>query len=74
MSPDRPSPSPNDAKKSERRSGRPDQSWPRWSIWIVVGLLIAVLIIPSLFAQRESDSILHTLHYHVSFFSLFVAL
>src|SRR3954467_462720 len=37
---------------------RPDQGWPRWAVWVLVGLLIAVVVLPYVFsssAKKEID-------------------
>jgi cell division protease FtsH len=31
-----------------RRPGRPERGWPRWTIWLLVGLVAASFVVPSL--------------------------
>jgi cell division protease FtsH len=40
--------------------GRPDQGWPRWSVWVFVGLLLAALALPSLFDTGSQNEISYT--------------
>src|SRR5205823_4608887 len=42
----------------EQRSGRSGgSSWPRWSIWILLGIVGAALLLPSLFSGDEGKEI-----------------
>ncbi|MEL7157064.1 MAG: ATP-dependent zinc metalloprotease FtsH [Actinomycetota bacterium] len=50
-------PSPTPEKSNQRLPGSSDGGWPRWSAWIVVGLLIALLAMASTLSQGESDAI-----------------
>ncbi len=47
-------PSPN-GSSSRRREG-----WPRWSIWLVVGLVLAAFVIPPAFNQENREEILYS--------------
>ncbi|TML64544.1 MAG: ATP-dependent metallopeptidase FtsH/Yme1/Tma family protein [Actinobacteria bacterium] len=44
---------------SSPRSGslRPSDGWPRWIVWVLIGLLAAVLVLPALFAPARRDRI-----------------
>ncbi|MEO1063103.1 MAG: ATP-dependent zinc metalloprotease FtsH [Actinomycetota bacterium] len=37
-----------------------DQGWPRWSIWVLIGVVLASLALPTLFASDDSTSIDYT--------------
>jgi len=47
-------PSPN-GSSSRRREG-----WPRWSIWLIVGLVLAAFVIPPAFNQENREEILYS--------------
>ncbi|MEM9134047.1 MAG: ATP-dependent zinc metalloprotease FtsH [Actinomycetota bacterium] len=53
-------PSPDSDKNNQRLPGRPDGGWPRWSAWVVVGLLIALLAMAGTLNQSETDDISYT--------------
>jgi cell division protease FtsH len=53
-------PSPTPDKGQQRPSGRADGGWPRWSAWIVVGILIALLAAASTLNTESSDEIPYT--------------
>src|SRR5437899_3345608 len=36
---------------------RPSDGWPRWIVWVLIGLLAAVLVLPALFAPARRDRI-----------------
>src|SRR5919112_1941928 len=52
-----PPPSPRDARKPGRGSG---SSWPRWSVWVVLGLLAAMFVVPPLFRGDGADAIAYS--------------
>ncbi|MEM8902296.1 MAG: ATP-dependent zinc metalloprotease FtsH [Actinomycetota bacterium] len=41
-------------------SGRREQGWPRWSIWVLIGVVLASLALPTLFASDDGTSIEYT--------------
>ncbi len=43
-------PPPGGPREGRTRSGR-EQGWPRWSVWILLGLLLASLLLPSFFSS-----------------------
>ncbi|MEM9035707.1 MAG: ATP-dependent zinc metalloprotease FtsH [Actinomycetota bacterium] len=48
-----------DADSSGSGRGR-DQGWPRWSIWILIGVVIASLALPSLMSNDDSTDLEYT--------------
>ncbi len=57
MSSQGPTPPPAPPGQKPRLPARPDSGWPRWSAWIVVGVLIALLFLASGRSTEESDEI-----------------
>jgi cell division protease FtsH len=41
-------------------SGRGPGSWPRWTIWVLVGVLAAAFLVPSLWPDDEGKSLTYT--------------
>jgi cell division protease FtsH len=39
------------------KGGRSTSPWPRWTIWILVGLVLAVLVLPQLLRQEDSQDL-----------------
>ena len=37
--------------------GKKDQGWPRWGIWLVMGLVAAALILPGLLPSSSTDQV-----------------
>ncbi|HEX2381237.1 MAG TPA: ATP-dependent zinc metalloprotease FtsH [Acidimicrobiales bacterium] len=61
MSPQSPPPPPPPPPRDQRpptRSGL--GSWPRWSIWVLLGVVAAALLLPSLFSSSEGQQIDYT--------------
>ncbi|MDH3299005.1 MAG: ATP-dependent zinc metalloprotease FtsH [Acidimicrobiia bacterium] len=57
MSSQGPTPPPAPPGRNSRMPARSDSGWPRWSAWIVVGVLIALLFLASGRNTEESDEI-----------------
>jgi cell division protease FtsH len=61
MSPQPPPPPPPPPGRSPRgQGGRSDQSlpsFPRWAIWVVIGLVLAVLVLPSFLTRTDRREI-----------------
>src|SRR4051794_4101956 len=56
QSPPPPLPPPRDSRGSSGRAGGMS-SWPRWSIWVLLGLVAAALLLPSLFNTSEGTEL-----------------
>ncbi|MGH2684731.1 MAG: ATP-dependent metallopeptidase FtsH/Yme1/Tma family protein, partial [Actinomycetota bacterium] len=56
MSPSAPSPSPRD-RSQPGRGQRPEQGWPRWSIWVLLLLVLASVVLPGLFESSTSEEL-----------------
>jgi cell division protease FtsH len=56
MSPQTPPTPPGRDGRAGGRAGR-DQGFPRWSVWILVGILLASLLLPGLFSGSSSKDI-----------------
>ncbi len=59
MSPDNlppPPPPPPSADKRPGRSGRGDGGWPRWSLWVLLGLVTASIVASSLLSSNDDSS------------------
>ncbi len=54
-----PPPPPPDGR-NPKLPGKSDGAWPRWSAWIVVGLIITLLIAGQSFGQKPKDEISYT--------------
>ncbi len=54
------SPPPPPQGRNPKLPGRPDGGWPRWSAWIVVGILVTLLAIASATNREPSDEITYT--------------
>jgi cell division protease FtsH len=53
-------PPPPPPRNGRGPGGRPStgaQGWPRWSIWVLIGLLLATILIPQLFSGGSSEQI-----------------
>src|SRR5205085_3141295 len=48
---------PRDPPPRPGGSLRPSDGWPRWIVWVLIGLLAAVLVLPALFAPARRDRI-----------------
>jgi cell division protease FtsH len=56
MSPDAPPPPDgSDGRGSSRFGG--DQGWPRWMIWVLLGVILAALFLPSLLSQPSGETV-----------------
>ena len=53
-------PPPSPPGRNQRIPGRSDGGWPRWSAWIVVGILITLLIAANTFKSSDSLEISYT--------------
>jgi len=53
---DRPNPFGGDGDQ-EGRSGRGPGSWPRWTIWVLIGVLVAAFLVPSLWPSDDGTSL-----------------
>jgi len=42
------------------KSGRGPGSWPRWTIWILVGVLAAAVLVPTLWPSDDGESLTYT--------------
>jgi len=54
------------ADRSERPSGpspqpKRDQGWPRWGVWLVMGLVATALILPGLISSESADEVAYDL-------------
>src|SRR5436190_18404622 len=56
QSPPPPPPPPRDSRGSSGRGGGMS-SWPRWSIWVLLGLIAAAFLLPSLFNTDEGTEL-----------------
>src|SRR3954447_357596 len=56
QSPPPPPPPPRDSRGSSGRAGGMS-SWPRWSIWVLLGLVAAAFLLPSLFNTSEGTEL-----------------
>jgi cell division protease FtsH len=55
-----PPPPPSPGRNSRGPGGRSDQqlpSFPRWAIWLVIGLVCAVLVVPSFLTRSDREDI-----------------
>src|SRR5688500_8679194 len=43
-----------------RGPARPGQGWPRWTIWVLLGVLAAVLLLPSLLSRSDAEEITYS--------------
>src|SRR5438874_9165150 len=59
MSPQTPPPPPGSPRDSRAPSGgrMGMSSWPRWSIWVLLGLVGAAFLLPTLFSANEGKDI-----------------
>ncbi|MBK9180877.1 MAG: ATP-dependent zinc metalloprotease FtsH [Acidimicrobiales bacterium] len=55
MSSSPPPPPPREGQKPPARNGRAGQGWPKWTIWVLLGLLVGSLLLPSLL-RRSTPS------------------
>ena len=39
------------------KSGRGPSSWPRWTIWVLIGVLVAAFLVPSLWPSDDGESL-----------------
>ncbi len=47
-------------KNNQRLPGRSDGGWPRWSAWVVVGILIALLAMANVLSDTPGDDIAYS--------------
>ncbi|MFN0093118.1 MAG: ATP-dependent zinc metalloprotease FtsH [Acidimicrobiales bacterium] len=50
-------PSPSPSRNRGAGAGKPEQGFPKWSVWVVLGLIAAVLIVPSLLRRDPGTKI-----------------
>ena len=50
----------NSDPDANSKSGRGPGSWPRWTIWILVGVLAAAVLVPSLWPSSSGESLTYT--------------
>jgi cell division protease FtsH len=57
MSPDNlpPPPPPPSGDKRGRSGGKPESGWPRWSLWVLLGLVTASVVVSSLLSSQEDS-------------------
>src|SRR5829696_6146384 len=55
MPPDAPPPPPPPDSDGRGRSREP--GFPRWSIWVLLGVVVALLVLPSLFRSSEGEEV-----------------
>ena len=60
MSPEGSNPPPPPQGRNPRLPGRSDGGWPRWSAWIVVGILVTLLAVASATNGEPSNEISYT--------------
>jgi cell division protease FtsH len=58
-------PTPKSRPKSSPKSGEPTEGarkggWPRWLIWVMIGVLVATVILPQLLPNDDGDSITYS--------------
>jgi cell division protease FtsH len=41
-------------------SGETNRGWPRWIIWVLIGVLVATVIVPNLLPRNDGDAISYT--------------
>jgi cell division protease FtsH len=51
---------PSNNSNSDGKSGRGPGSWPRWTVWILVGVLAAAVLVPSLWPSNDGESLTYT--------------
>jgi cell division protease FtsH len=57
MSPDAPPPEPRDR---QRRLARPQQGWPRWATWALIGLVLALFVFAPMVGSNSGDQITYS--------------
>ncbi|MFT7598003.1 MAG: cell division protease FtsH [Acidimicrobiales bacterium] len=57
---DKQSPPPPPSGRNPRLPGRSDGSWPRWSVWVVVGVFAALLALMTSLSPSASDEIAYS--------------
>jgi cell division protease FtsH len=55
MQPENPPPPNQDGEGNSRFGG--DQGWPKWMIWVLLGVLVAALFLPTLLSSNEGTSV-----------------
>src|SRR6476620_7697960 len=55
MNPENPPPSGQDGKGSGRFGS--DQGWPKWMIWVLLGVLVAALFLPTLLSTSKGTDV-----------------
>ena len=53
-------PPPGPPGRNQRIPGRGDSGWPRWSAWIVVGILITLLVAAQTFKSSDTNALAYT--------------
>ncbi|MDY7102865.1 MAG: ATP-dependent zinc metalloprotease FtsH [Actinomycetota bacterium] len=51
---------PQRQNKGSGSSGRQESGWPKWSIWILLGLVVAALFLPSQLDRSSSESLAYS--------------
>jgi cell division protease FtsH len=51
---------PSNNSNPDGKSGRGPGSWPRWTVWILVGVLAAAVLVPSLWPSNDGESLTYT--------------
>jgi cell division protease FtsH len=60
MSPQGPPPPPPPPPRDQRGGGRRDIGWPRWSWWILGGLVLVALLLPSMFTRESAKEVTYS--------------
>jgi cell division protease FtsH len=55
-----PKPKPKNPASTESGDGARKGGWPRWLIWVLVGLLVATVILPQLLPSDDGEAITYT--------------
>jgi cell division protease FtsH len=51
---------PTNNSNTDGKSGRGPGNWPRWTVWILVGVLAAAVLVPSLWPSNDGESLTYT--------------
>ena len=57
---DLPPSEPRDAQRPSRIPGRPDSGWPRWSMWVLVGLVLSLFFLAPLLPDSSGTKITYS--------------